>query len=87
MPQHMVTDIKMAGTAALDENVDLAMQRQVAILTPTWDVLTFFLFIIVVEHALLLLKMIVELAITDVPADVMINERETEKIRDDMLKG
>ena len=44
--------------------------------TGGWDLLKFLLFVVLVEHVLLFLKLVVENAIDDVPAEVQAGERE-----------
>ena len=41
-----------------------------------WDPLKFFIYLVVVEHTLLILKLMLEYAIDDVPADLQIFEMD-----------
>ena len=50
-------------------------EKDVPLLTPEWDIVKFFLLVVIIEHALLILRLMIELIIDDVPKEVIDGKR------------
>ena len=51
------------------------------VMDTSWDMLTFFMFVVGVEHILLLLRLGVQQLIDDVPAEIMRDSKDRAEIR------
>ena len=57
------------------------------LLTPSWDIVKFFMLVVAVEHFLLLFKIIIELAIADVPKEVIDGKRDIAVLTENFCEG
>ena len=83
----VLEDLKIAGHEATSKALEFAEIHNVTILTPQWDALQFMVFIIVVEHCLLALKLVIQLAVKDTPDDVVERTRIKDTIQTQFLRN
>ena len=75
-----ITQLKNAGEQPTAEALAEAERLGVPILEPSWDVLDFLLLLILVEHVLILLSMLLEIAIPDAPEETVEGARNTAEV-------
>lgn len=69
-------------TKPLPEVRTKTIELGVPLLTPSWDIVKFFMLVVIIEHFLLLFKIFLEIIITDVPKEVLDGKREIARLTD-----